>query len=1115
MESITRVIPFICDKQLDTVREFVLTDHLVSQINTMGICVQIWGMLFIISSIMILIKREQNKASAELLLASVASLTMNITYFFAFQSSNEMEAMLAYKIQYAAGACFYLFFVLFCLTFLDVHCPDGVFYAWGIVEAIGIFLIWDPRSQVLFIKNVSLREIQESGGFHYIQVEAQLGYLIRLSLIATVLIGVLSYAIARMVRTVSKTERRKVLILIVAIVLSITTLFLEMFAKSQFDTLPFFSSIAVFFITLRVATGDFFNVTDEGRTWVFEHMESIFFIVDNGYGFLDANEKARKRFPELAKYEKGIRIPQYIIDLVFSGKNKITYENCYYEAIITELKETPFAEQNRTSKKDYYSKCFPQKSKKRREKKMKNMVRGYSVILKDITEQHQLMEELLEAKQRAEEANRAKSSFMSNMSHEIRTPMNAIVGMTDIMLRMNLNEQQQGYLMNIKNSGNALLTIINDILDFSKIESGKLSIIEEEYEPMSLFSDLGMIFLTRIANKKVEFIYDIDPKIPLKLCGDSLRIRQVLINIVNNAIKFTDEGCVKLKVRMGKKFENRVELLFSVSDTGQGIKEEDMGKLFQSFGQVDTKKNHEKEGTGLGLAISKQLVELMGGSIGVRSAYTKGSEFYFSMYQKFVTSELAAEIHEEENKKKIICANFSNAYQTENIKSLAQAYGMRYVDVDSANEQHLMVDYFFMDGAAYQKSGVGVLRNRAEDTTVVVLQNPLRESIDRQDLKLVNKPLYSLNFCQIINREKIGYMTKSEQLLNFKAPSAKVLVTDDNELNLKVAQGLLAPYEVDVDVAVNGKQAIQMMEEKAYDIVFMDHMMPVMDGIETVHVIRHKKKDYFKRVPIIALTANAVSGAKDMFLRSGMNDFVSKPIEQKELSKCLRKWLPEDKIIDPEKEELWQEETPQTEENQVLPGEIPGINRQMGIRNTGSEQLFVELLGDFYKIIDIKANEIESYLAEEMLHEYTIEVHALKNVARTIGAMELSDSFHQMEECGRAGDIETIRRENPRIMEIYRGFKQYLKPYVTYLYQKRREATAEELIGILREMRMAMEDFDIDTVDAKLKELEELQIPSECEEYMDRLEAFAANLAMEQIIETIDNMIEIIEEKGK
>lgn len=710
------------------------------------------------------------------------------------------------------------------------------------------------------------------------------------------------------------------------------------------------------------------------------------------------------------------------------------------------------------------------------------------------------------AREEAVRANRAKSDFLSNMSHDIRTPMNAIVGMTEILLRNSRSRTDRTYLTNIKNSSSSLLTLINNILDFSKIESGKIEIMEEEYDMMSMLNDLGMSFLNLIGNRPVALVFDIDKDLPRRLYGDSVRIRQIFVNLINNAIKFTESGSVKLHIKVEKREEEKhIVLHIAVKDTGQGIRQEDMGKLFHTFQQVDTKKNRNKEGTGLGLSISKQLVEIMGGEISVQSEYGIGTEFDFTIPQTVIDWEPAARIHEDiVHRKAVVSSWMINPRVSDYIAYLAREYGLVYIDwLDAAaNQEH--VDYLFVDRANYQK----VKAHDEEyaiprDTEICLLQNPMSENYWDEPVTIVNKPLYTLNFCQTINHENAGDQTDRDEETDFTAPDARILIVDDTPMNLEVARGLLKPLKMKIYTAESGRNAIEMVRRNRYDIVFMDHMMPGMDGIETTQKIRSLGDDYLAKMPIIALTANAVLDARESFREAGMDDFIAKPIDFRNMCTKLKKWLPPDKIC--------LSGAPPEPSGDVGSAELPkidGLKVDEGIRNTGSVELYTKLLGDFYRLIDVKSSKIEQCLAEGMIRDYTIEVHAMKNAARIIGASELSDFFYEMEKAGNAEDVETLTAQTPKLLEVYRSYKDVLAPYGQVDDKDKHQATNEELTGILQQLCDAVDSFGLNKIDEAFARLEQCRIPDELSELMSRLRVYVADVNMEEIMSASRAMME-------
>lgn len=413
-------------------------------------------------------------------------------------------------------------------------------------------------------------------------------------------------------------------------------------------------------------------------------------------------------------------------------------------------------------------------------------------IINDITETVAIMNDLDKKKQEAEVANEAKSSFLANMSHEIRTPLNAILGFNEMIINEDVSPAVLEYAKNIDDAGQTLLSLINDILDFSKIESGKMEIVPVSYDVGTLINNITNIISKKIKDKNLKFITDISDTIPEKLYGDEIRIRQIILNILNNAAKYTNEGSITEKIYFEKTTDTTGNLIISVSDTGIGIKEDELSKIFDTFQRINMKANRQVEGSGLGLAITKQLTDQMNGSIKVESEYGKGSVFTISIPQE------------------IIDAN-----------------------------------------------------------PISTISNTVNNSSDKKAFKHTN----------------------------FTAPLANILIVDDNKVNLTVAKGLLKFVESTINTASSGPEALSLIKQNRYDIIFLDHMMPVMDGEETLKQIKSLSDNASKDAIIIALTANAISGSRELYLNMGFDDYLTKPIDSEKLYQLLEKYLDSKLII--------------------------------------------------------------------------------------------------------------------------------------------------------------------------------------------------------------------------
>lgn len=524
-------------------------------------------------------------------------------------------------------------------------------------------------------------------------------------------------------------------------------------------------------------------------------------------------------------------------------------------------------------------------------------------------------ESIKKAKQIADNANKAKSDFLANMSHEIRTPINAVLSMNEMILRESRENDTLNYAQNIAAAGRSLLSLINDILDFSKIESGHMELAEAKYQLSSLLYDVIAIIEPRAKGKSLEFTVNTDETLPNELFGDVIRIRQIMLNLLTNAVKYTHKGKVVFEVGRSKDEREDFALEIKVTDTGIGIKEEDKKKIFADFERLDTVKNKNIEGTGLGMAITKKLIDLMRGSVTLESIYGVGSSFTVVLPQKVVD---------------------------------AAPIGKFTYRLNSASE----------GGKKYHES--------------------------------------------------------------FHAPNAKILAVDDNEVNLLVVRNLLKKTELQIDTCKSGEECLQKMQEEPYHIILLDQMMPGIDGIETLKKSKTLENNKCKDTPIIALTANAISGAREMFLAEGFSDYLSKPIIPEKLEAMMKKYLPEELVQSSAdindnsgKNTATAENKGKTDANESAEESNACIDRSLGLLYAGgSEEMYEAVLNLFVESKNEKISKIREAFDTKDWHNYTIMVHALKSSAMTVGAKKLSELAKLLEMAGKKIRAEDSSEED-------------------------------------------------------------------------------------------------------
>ncbi len=634
-------------------------------------------------------------------------------------------------------------------------------------------------------------------------------------------------------------------------------------------------------------------------------------------------------------------------------------------------------------------------------------------LVNDISARKEAEETISLARDEAQEANRAKSDFLARMSHEIRTPMNAIIGLSHLALEGELSPRLHDYLTKIATSGNNLLRVINDILDFSKIEAHKLEIEPHPFSMEKVLADLAGITTLKAQEKGVEFMFSVAPDVPDRLIGDSIRLGQVLLNLTTNAIKFTDQGEVVVDISVQERTPERLVLQFSVRDTGMGLTEEQLGRLFTPFNQADGSISRIHGGTGLGLAISKRLVELMNGVFQVKSAPGQGSTFSFTAALTEAPDPAAPRLPHPHRRHLRVLVVEDNPSTRAILQRVLESFSFT-VEAVASGEACLEVlrqrgsddpfDLILLDYCLPGLNGEGVARAVRKGLPVnhqpkiLVLTSTRIEEVIGHCLaagcdRVLSKPVSRSGLLEAImelydsGRPKAAAMIESlgVDIQRQQVKGARVLLVEDNEINQQVAREILERAGVVVEIADTGEAALAMVLQNEYDLVFMDIQMPGMDGLEATRRIRASGVERLTTLPIVAMTAHAIKGDEALSLAAGMNDHLTKPIDPKILFATLVKWLPAKEAP----EEIVQPPRDLSAVDEPLPREILGLDLALGLKRLGDACLYRNILFQFVERYATMAETISALLEQQHWEEASRALHTLKGVVGTICAQEI------------------------------------------------------------------------------------------------------------------------------
>lgn len=734
------------------------------------LCLQVICVLAGIYCVATLIHFRLGKDARLLILATVMICIASFGYLLEMLSDTKEAAIVSLMVQYL-GLCFMaMLFSMFLCEYCQKKTPRRIWILATALDSAFLLYALTATESNTFYKSL---DWVETGLAPHLKCTAGPGFIAFVSLQAVYLLLSAIVTLSYREKVTRRIEKKRVSFLFLACMMPFVGVFLHhVVFDSGYNPVTLLVTVSCIYLTYILTHWKMVNVVNRAFSSLFMDIEQGVIVADADKHFLESNTSADVIFPEMRTWDPGISLDELGVDLCVFGRTE------------------PFERDGRW----YVSLAKPIIEQRKQV--------GYLIIIEDVTVVQSQMEEMRELKEAADNANNAKSAFLANMSHEIRTPLNAIIGMAELAERENEVVPIKDYLTQIKSAGKMLLDIICETLDLSKAESGKLDIVPVEFDTAGLLNGVINVINMRIGDKDVKFNVDVDPMIPTKLFGDDIRIRQIMINFLGNAEKFTQQGHITFRVGFDILEARKISLLVDVEDTGSGISREDMGKLFQPFSQVDMKKNRKIVGTGLGLAISAELIKLMEGEAKVQSEYGKGSTFSFAIPVEVLDPTPMA----------------PNATRT------------------------------VLETSKYSSFNLYSLVESTKD-----------ESKDFEDIP--------------------------------KYPKAKVLVVDDNKVNVKVLCAFLKQFDIEPDTCYCGPDAIKKAEEKDYDLIFMDHMMPDMDGAEAASWIRKSGKEWNRKVPIVACSANVMKGADELFLESGMDDYISKPVQLATLKKKINKYL--------------------------------------------------------------------------------------------------------------------------------------------------------------------------------------------------------------------------------